>query len=293
MLTNEPAAAAAPEATPAAAPEATPPVAAAPVGAPPAPAAVTWDQIKAAIPEELRGDKSLETITSIEGLTKSYIHAQKSIGADKLVVPDKHASAEDWQNVFTKLGNPEKIEDYKLSLEGEQAMNEEVLAKVNEAAHAAGVLPWQMEKIVNTFNQMGTEMVTSQNTANDAAYEEEMGSLKKEWGEAYDTQVRKANVAFKELIPDTEQRDAFLKSGLGTDPKVVRLLANAAKLFNEDTFIGHGDGKLGGLTPTDALEKARTIQGDMNHPYRNPAHPNHVSAKKEVRDLYSVAYPEN
>ena len=72
----------------------------------------------------------------------------------------------------------------------------------------------------------------------------------------------------------------------------MRLLANASKLMSEDTFIGQGEGKLTGVTPQAALEKAKAIQADMNHPYRNPNHPNHRAAKKEVSDLYQLAFPE-
>jgi len=69
-------------------------------------------------------------------------------------------------------------------------------------------------------------------------------------------------------------------------------LANASKLFKEDTFIGHGEGKLGGMTPAEALAKATDIQGNNAHPYRDTMHPGHKAAQKEVQDLYKIAYPE-
>jgi hypothetical protein len=256
------------------------------------PAALSWDQIKQAIPEALRGDKALEPITSLEGLTKSFIHAQKAIGKDKVTVPDKHATPEDWQALFSKLGNPEKIDDYAINLEGDMAMNEEMLNKVKMAAHEAGVLPWQFEKIVNTFNKEGIELQNSTSAADEANYNKMVEGLKDEWGDAYDTKIRAANVAFKEFMPNQEEREAFIEAGLGSDPRVVKLLANASKLLKEDVFVGHGDGVNGKMTPSEALEKARAIQGDDSHPYRNPAHPNHKSAKDEVASLYKVAFPD-
>lgn len=277
-----------PEPTPTPAPKPEP----TPTPEPPPLAAVTWDQIKASLPEELRAEKSLEVITSPEALVKSYVHAQKSMGKDKLVIPDKHATPDDWKQVYSKLGNPEKLEDYKINLEGDNAINEEVMNKVKAAAHEAGVLPHQFEKIVNVFNATGTELSTSQQAAAEAQYTEQVEALKKEWGEQYDTQLRKANIAFKEFMPEQEQREAFIKSGMGGDPRIVRILANAAKLLSEDVFLGHGDGKLGGMTPQDALLKAKDIQGNPDHAYRNPAHPNHKAAKEEVANLYKIAYPE-
>lgn len=259
---------------------------------PPPSDGLTWDQIKQAIPEELRNDKSLEPITSVEGLVKSYIHGQKAIGKDKISLPDKHATEEDWQEVFKKMGNPESLDEYKYSLEGDSALSEDVMDKVKEAAHKAGVLPWQFEKVVNVLNKEGLAQTEAQQTEAQNRYQAEVEKLQKEWGKNYDTMVRRANAAFKEFMPDKAEREAFIESGLGGDPRVVKILAQASKLLNEDVFIGQGDGHLGGVTPDEALAKARDIQGDPNHPYRNPSHPNHKSAKEEVAALYKIAFPE-
>ena len=253
---------------------------------------LTWDQIKSNIPEELRSDKSLEDVTSLEGLTKSFIHAQKSMGAEKYVIPDKHATEADWKQVFQKLGNPESIEDYKINAEGDQVLGEETVNKIKAAAHEAGVLPHQFEKVLASINTEGKALNDTQELSSKTAYDEQMGKLKTEWGEQYDNQVKKANAAFKHLVPEKADRDAFLKTGMGDHPMVAKLLANASKYMTEDQFVGTGDGALGGLTPKDALARAVEIQGNMNHPYRNKEHIGHIAAKKEVADLYATAYPE-
>ena len=36
----------------------------------------------------------------MEDLLKSYKHAQSLVGADKIPVPNKHATDEDWNEVF-------------------------------------------------------------------------------------------------------------------------------------------------------------------------------------------------
>ena len=47
---------------------------------------------KASLSDEIRADKSLENIKDIESLAKSYVHAQKLVGAEKIPVPNKHAT---------------------------------------------------------------------------------------------------------------------------------------------------------------------------------------------------------
>ena len=51
---------------------------------------------KASLSDEIRNEKSLENISDISSLAKGYVHAQKLVGADKIPVPNKHATEEDW-----------------------------------------------------------------------------------------------------------------------------------------------------------------------------------------------------
>jgi hypothetical protein len=248
-----------------------------------------WGKVKDALPEDLRNDPGLSTITSLENLAKGYVNIQKTMG-NKVAVPDKHATTDDWKGVFQKLGNPEKIEDYKLNLEGE--FDENFLKGITEVAHKAGVLPWQMEQLLKGYNDIASEVMGADETARQAQKEKDIEELKKEWGQAFDTQKAKVNVALKELLPNEADRQRLADDGLASHPSVVRMLANAAKFFNEDTFVGHGEGKLAGVTPEEALKKANDIIGaGPEHPYRNAAHPNHAQAQKEVQDLFEIAYP--
>ena len=260
-------------------------------GAPPAAAPVDWAAIKSGLPAELAADPALGPITNVEGLVKSYIHAQKSFGKDKIVVPDKHATPEDWKGVFNKLGVPEKIDDYKMNLEGIE-VNEDVLGKVKAVAHSKGVLPWQLEAVVKEFGGVAQQMHEAQQAEEQAKIDADINALKQSWGAEFDNQVKRANAAMRHLLPDAKDQQALIDAGFGTNPAMLRLLAGASKLLNEDAFIGQGEGKLAGITPEEALQKARAMQGDPNHPYRNPTHPNHLAAKKEVANLYAIAFPE-
>lgn len=272
-------------------PAATPPPAAAAAVTPPAATPPPdWSVVRGSLSQELQDDPNLKTINSVEALVKSYVHAQKAMG-NRIPVPDKHATTDDWKQIFSKLGNPEKLEDYKYNLPKDDDINKELVAELNKAAHEAGVLPFQMEKIFGKYYDIAKGTAAKQEAEFKVAQEESAAALKKEWGEAYDTQTRKANVAFKELVPDQADRDRLINDGLGSHPVVVKLLANAAKLFNEDVMLGHGAGALAGITPNDALTKAQEIQGNPQHPYRNPMHPAHKAAKKEVENLYRLAYP--
>ena len=44
------------------------------------------------IPEGFKEEKSLDNFNNMEDFVKSYLHAQKLVGADKIPVPNKHAT---------------------------------------------------------------------------------------------------------------------------------------------------------------------------------------------------------
>ena len=61
---------------------------------------------KDALPEDVKQDPSMQAIQTVDNLAKSYVNAQKMVVAYKIIVPNKQAEANEWQDVFTKLGLP-------------------------------------------------------------------------------------------------------------------------------------------------------------------------------------------
>ena len=95
------------------------------------------------LPDDLREDPSLKTIQDIPGLAKSYIHSQKMIGKDKIVLPNEHATKEDWDDVFNKLGRPASAEEYKIEGEASDLIN-----NFKPVAHNLGLNNNQVQKLV-------------------------------------------------------------------------------------------------------------------------------------------------
>ena len=251
-----------------------------------------YKSLVASLPKDLQEDPSMKSITSLEGLAKSFIHAQKAVGKDKIVLPDKHATRDDYRALLGKLGVPEKVEDYKVTKAAESKITDDFMKKFSETAHKAGMLPWQAEEMLNWYENEVKTATDSSDVEIKAEIQKGVDALKKEWGQGFKAQVARANVTLKELLPDQADRQSLIDMGFGNNPHLIRLLANASKLLKEDVFVGKGGG-LSVMTSQDALSKARQIMGDKDHPYRNTSHPNHLAAKKEVASLYKQAFPEN
>ena len=87
------------------------------------------------IPESFREEKALDNFNNMEDFVKSYLHAQKLVGADKIPVPNKHATEEDWNEVFKRLGAPSDPNDYKYDFK-DQEMDSKEKNKALDAAIA-------------------------------------------------------------------------------------------------------------------------------------------------------------
>ena len=59
---------------------------------------VDW---KASLEDGVKNDPSLADIQDVSGLAKSYIHAQKMVGADKVALPKENASEEELNTFYS------------------------------------------------------------------------------------------------------------------------------------------------------------------------------------------------
>ena len=141
---------------------------------------------KASLSEDIRADKSLENIKDIEGLAKSYVHAQKLVGADKIPVPNKFATEKDWDAVYQRLGRPEDPSGYKYDLPEDQNLDAEALNSFSDQAHKLGLLPGQANGVVKFYNDAMSKIQQNQDSVAVAARENSTKELKQEWGQAYD-----------------------------------------------------------------------------------------------------------
>lgn len=245
---------------------------------------------KLALPKELQEDASIKGFTSLPALVKSYVHAQKLIGADKIPIPGKHATEEDWKNVFTKLGLPSKEEEYKVEFKNEK-MQAELGDKFKKAAFSAGVLPSQAQKLAEWMEAYNSEVLSSHQEQRKQQFSEELNGLKKEWGGAFDKNVARARAVVAKYA-DESTVEYLEKTGLANDIQLVRMFAKVGELLKEDEVAQTGGvaGISGSLSPAEAKAAAQKIIADMHHPYHIKDHPNHKAAVAEVSNLFRQAY---
>jgi len=234
---------------------------------------------RTSVPEEIRGHKSLEHITDVGALAKSYVNAQSMIGADKLAIPGKHATDEDWGEVYRRLGRPDSPDGYELDNEMPEGIeqSDDMLNWFKSAAHEAGLTPSQAQKLLGGYNQfLGTQLGADEGQIQQMRETTEI-ELKKEYGAAYADRITNGNAAMQEF-GSAELSEIQLADGrlLGDHPGIIKMMVNVSEFINskigEDVLAGTKSS--GGLTPDDAKAKLSEIRAPGT-PYWDQRHPEH------------------
>ena len=235
------------------------------------------------IPEGFKEEKALDNFNNMEDFVKSYLHAQKLVGADKIPVPNKHATEEDWNEVFKKLGAPESPEDYKYDLK-DQELDSQQVSEFNKAAHKLGLLPKQAEGLIKFYNEMNGNIASSQEETAAQAQLQTETELKEEYGPQFAKRLDQAKKLAVNSLGSDFLENTYLKDGsrLGDNIKVIKAFSDLADKLSEDEII-KGDGS-DYMTAKD-IEKEINELTQEGSAYWIKTHPNHNKAVQEVLKL--------
>ncbi len=239
------------------------------------------------IPESYKEEKSLQNFSNMDDFVKSYLHSQKLVGADKIPVPNKMATDEDWKAVYDRLGRPETPDGYKYNLPKETKLEEKTLKAFSEEAHKLGLLPKQAEGIINYYNSIAEQSEQAATVNEEAARAEAEVELRKEYGPAYDLKIAQArNLATNTFGPDF-LRNTKLADGsvLGNHPQVVRAFADLASKISEDGIVQGEAASAMTVKEIDGEIESLTQPGSA---YWDKTHINHRKAVSEVQRLYEL-----
>jgi len=244
------------------------------------------------LPEDIRAESSLQNFTDAGQLAKSYIHAQRMVGADKMPVPTNNFTDDDWKETFTKLGVPASPDKYDVNYNLQEGANDQPVKDFISHAHTLGLLPKQLQGVLDYYGNL------EQSSLDNAQKDQELNrvnnetSLRKEFGLAYDKKLNQANDVFKNFFAE-ELAEVKLQDGtsIGNHPGFIKALATMSEKFSEDTISASQESAGGLLTPQEAQKEVSKIMGDPKHPYWIKEHPNHDAAVKEVADLNGMIHP--
>jgi len=236
------------------------------------------------IPEEYKEEKSLQNFSKMDDFVKSYLHSQKMVGLDKIPVPNKHATEEDWKEVYKKLGSPEAADGYKYSLPEDHAIPEDTLKSFSEEAVKLGLLPNQADGIMKYYNEVINQGMNEQNIQAEEARTKAEQELRNEYGSTYDNKITGAKNLATATLGSEFLNSTILQDGskLGDNPQIVKAFAQLSEKLSEDDIV-KGD-TTSYLTTNEITKQIASLQ-QQGSAYWDKKHPAHATAVEEVAAL--------
>ena len=236
------------------------------------------------LPEDLRAEPSLKNFSDPAALAKSYVHAQRMIGADKIPLPGKSATDDEWRAVYKRLGAPDDPQEYKVEF-SDDILSSQESSSFRSAAFEAGLNQRQVERMSQFISQSISEARNGlEQKVDEARYNGEQ-ELRQEWGQAFDQKIEMAYKAANTFLGDTELLDTVqLADGrlLGDHPAVVKMFAKLASEIGEDKLIGDTTELV--MTPADAQRQIDEVTR-QGTPYWDKFHPEHRQYVEEALRL--------
>ena len=250
---------------------------------------VSW---KSSISEEFRNDPNIEKFTEIDALAKSYINATRMIGQDKVAVPNKNSTEDQWNEVYSKLGRPETADKYALNIESEAvAMDEGAIKSFAEQSHKLGLNNTQAQGILEFYkNNMESNMQRATVDTETAQAQAET-ELRAEWGKEFDSNVSKASALAKANM-NPEILDLQMQDGtrIGDHPEIIKGFAKIAGMLSEDKLVSTESESVNSIK--DLQSEITAITNDTTGPYWNNKHPDHAKMVQQVYTLREMAQPK-
>tara|TARA_S200002703_G_scaffold718_1_gene1287 strand:+ start:168 stop:1055 length:888 start_codon:yes stop_codon:yes gene_type:complete len=244
--------------------------------------ATSW---KEAISEEFRQDPNIEKFTEIDALAKSYINATKMIGQDKVALPNKNSTEDQWNEVYDKLGRPESPDKYALDVKSDIVpLDNGAVKQFAENAHKLGLSNKQAQGVLEFYKNSMEGTAQQSKVDTETAQVQAEQELRQEWGREFENNVKKAGALAKANI-NSDILDLELKSGIrvGDHPELIKGFAKIASMMSEDKIVSPESDSAS--KSADIESEISTITNNTDGPYWNKQHPDH---DKVVQQVYTL-----
>jgi hypothetical protein len=238
--------------------------------------------------DDIKNDSSLSSFKDVQGLAKSYIHAQKMVGSEKVAKPRDDWSEADWNGHYDALGRPDSSDGYSTPPETDA----ETLKDYKKALYDAGVSSKQAEGLLAHFaeSMKGRAVTEATNTREELNATREV--LAQEYGREAPYKLDLAKSVINKF-GSQDLVDALNSTGLGNNPELIKTFASIGELIVEDDVRGgrstiHLDG------PSNAQSEINTLKQDplFIDQLGNRNAVGHNEAVERWNHLHSLAFAE-
>lgn len=223
------------------------------------------------LPDDIKSDPSLKMFKEPSALAKSWVNAQKMIGADRVIMPNDKSTDEEWNAFYQKLGRPESADKYEIKDASGKPVTDGVAKEFKETAFRLGLSPKQVAGLAEwnqaTLNATQESAKTAElNQVREAinAYAQKLGGDDK-----YKARVDEARVAVRALA-NPELTKFLVDTGLGSRPEMIEFFANLKGMMSEDKIRDGTGVSFQGEDPAVLQKELEAVENKMFGDVLNP-----------------------
>lgn len=206
--------------------------------------------------------KALSKYRNLDELAEAAMKGMESEGADMVKMPNEKSTAEELRAFLTKIGVPEKSDDYVLPIgKGEDTpFNEALRKQVREVAFRNalsnqqaqgmyGVIMAMRDSISKNATKQLEERVTGFDSRYEKLFEQDYPDKSKR-----DAAVQASMNAFKGFLSDTGLGEALKETYALYDERIVKGLADFAAKYNPGYVQGNNTVPKGGGSKSTGIQ---------------------------------------
>jgi len=243
------------------------------------------------LPDEIKNEKSLDTVTDFNNAMKQLVNHKKMVGKDKVAIPSDKSDEAEWNEFYSRIGRPSTKEDYTIPEIPEdlsEIFTDDKLSRAKEIAFRIGATQKQFDEYLKDEVEQTQNLIQSQISMEQKARADAEKSLRAELGAAYDERMHVANRLIAEAFPVEEQKMQFLEK-FGNDVDFIRFASLVGSRMAEHTTL---IGKLTQRTPNEVQKRITELKATPGYLQINSDMTKEQRAQitEELRDLNKQLY---
>ena len=208
----------------------------------------------------------------MEDLGRGYINIEKLISREKVPVPTSDDDTEGWDRweAATRVASPDDYAFTRPTMPDDLPYDEDGEKYLRSLLQASGVPKRQASKLYDGITKLQVERHGAWAQHQKQAKGETLAKLQREHGQQYDQAMGNARVVMQQY-GDPEFRAYLDESGMGNDPRLIRIFARIGKDISGDTML-KGAPSPGGEPAdidkalSDHMEQHKAVLMKADHP---------------------------
>jgi hypothetical protein len=217
-------------------------------------------------------------------LANGYRNLEKLLGGEKIPMPKGAEDKEGWARVYDSLGRPKTADEYGLQLP--EGGNGDFLKAAAGKFHELGLSKAQAAELANWYNEQATGQVGAAQQAQAAKVEQDIQSLKGEWGQAWEENVELGRRAARQFGLDQAKLES-LENAFGT-AEMLKFMSRIGRGLTEHSFESGRSTNSFGMTPEAARQRISALREDRD--FTSKYLGGNADARAEMQRLMEVAY---